>query len=221
MVAGTAHAASISVTDFTVADYQAATSAIGTTIENFEGFAAPTIAPLIDTVVGDFTAAGGIGSGDTCDVIQGGGDCVDIAVTDITVNGQSGPIENQWLNSLDTIGVHWDAKNDNGESFNRVVFGIVDAADIGDIVLTISVEGHTEFATIGPGAGDGNAKLVVIDFEDYVSEVKISMVNSSNTPDDAFAIDGAALSQVPLPATGLLLLGGMGAIGMMRRRKKA
>lgn len=44
---------------------------------------------------------------------------------------------------------------------------------------------------------------------------------ASTTSFDGFDIDAISISAVPLPATGLMLLGGLAGFGAMRRKKKA
>lgn len=234
-VAGTANAVTVGISTFSKSAFDQATAG-NFVIEDFESgvsaagpsndFGSGIVAGGFNTDVGLISSAGGTGSGSTCKGINGGSNCNGvIALTTTEPNGQDGALSNKYLNSLDTDGMVWNVST--GSAFNRLVFSLVDAADIRDVVLTIGVEGSTQFAmlsgsnAIGPQAGNNNQKLIVIDFGQMVNGATVSLLNSNTNVNDAFGLDGAAVGVVPIPATGLLLLGGIGAIGMMRRRKKA
>lgn len=220
--AGAAQALTISVSEFDMTEYSNKTA--GFTVENFDSIATGTYTNL-DTSVGTFTSGGGAGSGTSCTTISGNGDCLDeFAITEVIINGQFGPTSDRFVNSIDTLGVSWDVDLDGAE-FNKIVFVVADAADISPIVMTITAEADGDVTTvsaqIGPDAGNGNEKTVEVEFSSLVTGATISMTNSADSPDDAFTVDGAAVGIVPLPAAGLLLLGGLGALGAMRKLKKS
>ena len=54
-------------------------------------------------------------------------------------------------------------------------------------------------------------------FSSPVRDLRISMVNGTG---DGFGVDGVRIALVPLPAGGLLLLGAIGGLAALRRRKK-
>ncbi len=63
----------------------------------------------------------------------------------------------------------------------------------------------------------GHTGIVTIDFQDG----RAILPGSSITTTATVTLKQADISPVPLPATGLLLLGGMGGLVAMRRKKKA
>ena len=74
------------------------------------------------------------------------------------------------------------------------------------------------------GVGDGpNRWKVVYDASGDAVFDSITFVDTSDLTGkrDGFDIDAVAVSAVPLPAGALLLLGGLGGLAAMRRRKKA
>ena len=101
-------------------------------------------------------------------------------------------------------------------SFNRLIFGLRDGGEFQR--LTVSAGGET--ATFGPGAGNGNETLVVVDFSGFVTSASDEMRQSGLN--DGFTIDAATAAAVPLPAGAVLAmtgLAGLMAIGRRRRRK--
>lgn len=103
-------------------------------------------------------------------------------------------------------------------SFNRLIFGLRDGGEFQS--LTVSAGGDT--ATFGPGAGNGNEKLVVVDFSGFVTSASVEMRNSGLN--DGFTIDAATAAAVPLPAGAVLAmtgLAGLMAIGRRRRHKSS
>mgnify|MGYP001796214899 FL=1 len=129
------------------------------------------------------------------------------------------PLDGEFsLNSNDTFGIQWDAGT--GDLFNRVVFGMSDATDQGATLTITADDGTTsEFEILNSNLGDGNAQLVIIDFDELIGSATISL--ESSIEDDGFAIDGVSVGVVPLPAAGLLLIGGLGVLGAMSRRQKS
>lgn len=231
-----AQAATISVSTFSYADWNSKVGA-SAVIEDFENPSALSgtfengnaltgtsttegeLLGSISTAVGTFTSLGPIGSGTTCGTFDLNGDgCHQLALQqDPGQNGQGNivPDNGLWsLNSNDTQGMEWVADL-GGALFKSVVFAIQDAADAGQKILSITAGGQTQTFNALP---NNNEQLVFIDFGADVSSATINIRTSAN---DGFTIDGAAINVVPLPASSLLLIGGIAALGGVARRRKA
>lgn len=216
-IAGSAQAATISISTFTDAQFTALSS--GGIVEDFESYQNVRWVDGTGTNVGTFSTLGGSGSGTVCQA-NTGRPCTTLAIQRGSNSGQGNlvPFDGvQALSSNDTLGIAWNAFTRAGTLFSQVVFGLRDAADIRNTVFTITAGGQT--TTLSPG-GNNNGRLVVINFGENVSSALIEMRTTRN---DGFTLDGATIipSPVPLPASSLLLLGGLAALGAAARRKKA
>lgn len=190
----------------------------GTAPNNFGEIEAGT---SIGSSVGTFTTVGGQGSGSTCTALSVTDNvCDNVALQfDPDVNGQGNivPDNGQWsVNAADTLGIKWDAKLDSGKKFTDLFFAIRDAADQGGTTFTVEVDGVTKsFQNLD----NNNEQLFLVDFGGAVSSATVTM--TSSRVNDSFTIDGAAISPVPLPAAGWLMVAGLGGLVAMRRRRKA
>ncbi|MFK7867874.1 MAG: VPLPA-CTERM sorting domain-containing protein [Roseobacter sp.] len=194
--------------------------------------------------VGQFTTLPGVvGSGSTCRAFDlGAPGCTGIALQfDPAVNGQGNTApdlvvggqfdgdpefdqQGIWaLNSNDTNGIAWSA-GFGGQTFNSLFFILRDAADAGkkslEIDTTISIDGvQLDGSFTDQRLRNDNRLLVMINFSEGVTAADVAIRTSQN---DGFTFDGAGgLNVVPLPASILFLLGGLGFFGVMRRRARA
>ncbi len=224
LTAGAASAASITVELFTQSAYDDYVAGFArTTVEDFEGFAGVVgtgaeISP-VETAVGTFTTIGATGSGGS---VIGGGEQLTVRTQGSNgfgrVNTTAGGA--YYLDSNDTFGVNWDAMLGGGAKFNSLAFSLSDAADQG-AQLRISA-GMDELTTL-LNLPNGNVQFVVVSFENAVSGARIELANMNSDGtmrvNDGFGMDDVVIAAVPVPAAGLLLLGGLGALGLRSRRK--
>ena len=180
----------------------------------------------LSSKVGSFTGLGGTGSGNTCKSLNPNRDnCTNIALQfDPDLNGQGNivPDDGQWsINAADTLGVEWTAFLPGKKKFSSLFFAIRDAADQ-RAELTVTAGGEeVEFTALlnnGNKLSNNNEQLVFINFGGAVDEAIIKIASSRTN--DSFTIDGAAITPVPLPAAGWLMIAGLGGLAALRRRKR-
>jgi len=228
LVATAGSAATVTVSSFSAASYSAAQSTFGTSVvENFEGFGEGTVADGFATAVGEFATVGGVGSGGTVTNSGFTNDGTTLAVRDGNVFGRvsttaaltGNQSDNLFLDSNDTHGIDWTASV-GGTMFNKILLTIRDAAEFG-ARMHITVDRHTVSYA---GTGNGDTRLVLIEFDQAVSSSNIRFANlngANNLTNDGFSIDDIAISPVPLPASSLLLLAGLGGLLTLKRRRAA
>jgi len=170
-------------------------------------------------VVGQFRTLGGIGTGSSCSdhLDVGSADCGQIALQyDPGFNGQGNalPESGAWsLNSADTEGMSWIARRGDGGMFQRIAFALTDPADNNKNRLDIVVNGSHSRGW--DNLTNGETWLAVITLD---KPMEFAVIDIRTSLRDGFTLDGAALAPVPLPASVLFLLGGLGMMAAFRRR---
>lgn len=228
-----AGAATISISEFSKPAYDALLGSMSApVVEDFEGFAEGNIDDgWSASAVGSFSSVGGTGSGRTVtgSVASGnfaGNEGERLAIRDGSVFGRrsttsalSGDAgDDTFLDSNDTFGIAWQASL-GGQMFDRLIVTLTDATDVG-AMMRISVGSDSVMLS---GLGNGARKIVEIVLGGPVSTATVLFENfhpnGSYRRNDGFSLDDIALSAVPLPAGAWFLLGGLGALAAMRRRK--
>jgi hypothetical protein len=129
------------------------------------------------------------------------------------------PLGQNWLDSNDREGIDWTYSASGDDTFRRLAFLLTDLDDVGAILFNISVNGASAWARPGSQHGEnGQVHLVTLLFGQPVSSFAIRMVNGTG---DGFGLDGARVALVPLPAAGVLLLGTLGGLIALARRRRA
>lgn len=175
------------------------------------GGGAGSISPL-PTAVGTFSSLGENDGGKcigSCDQPSG-----ELLVRNESTYGRFDTTtgEGNWLDSNDTAGMKWEISG-LGE-FNLLSFLLTDVDDVGPIQFAIKVAGElfTGFDVIG----NGKVGLVTILFPEMVTSATVYLKIDDG---DGFGIDDVYVAAVPLPAGVLLLLGALGGLGALRRRR--
>lgn len=220
----------ISVSIFDAVTYNSDFGQGSNVAEDFEQLGAVRgegeVGASLDTAVGTFTTLGGEGSGGTVSGLPDNNG-KQLALRDGNVFGRTNnaPLIGDWfLDSNDTFGMSWEVSL-GGAAFNSLSFVLQDASDSGAF-MRISAGGADFETRTGNKLADGNAKLVVIDFGEALTEATVLLGNYTVSEgneferNDGFSVDGMQVSAVPLPAPILMLGTALAGFGVMRRRQK-
>ena len=130
-----------------------------------------------------------------------------------------------WLDSNDLNGIRWEIPGAaNLSKILKIAFFLTDVDDVGNVDFKITAVGEdvtVENIFGAHGGVDGSLDLVTMQFDGPIDLTNIQMTTGAG---DGFGIDGIQVASVPLPASALLLLGGLGGLGglsVLRRRKRA
>lgn len=200
--------------------------------ENFEGFTACNRTNATTCASGPLTTAVGTFSG-IGPAFSGGGSQIaptnNIIVRSNNPNNTFGRVNltpggSQWLDSNDMNGISWLVPGSATlNAVRRLSFLLTDVDDVGNIDFSIRANGGTgSFNTVlqlnNNGLPNGTLHLVTMLFSAPVSSFTVDMINGRG---DGFGADRFVAAVVPLPAAGLLLLGALGGLAVLRRRRPA
>ena len=206
----------------------------GALVEDFEGFApwngvtgAPTsLGTAVGTIRGESSRPGSGGS-----AVAGGlrpeirADLhPELSGSYTALSGRQNATAggSNWLDSNDLERMVWEAGGPDLGRFDALTFLLTDVGDIRGTDFSIMAEAPGMEAAqvhIAPQA-NGAINLVRVLFDRAVTRATVTLVSARN---DGFGIDDLAVSRVaavPLPPAAALLLGGLAALGAMRRRRR-
>ncbi len=234
-----ASAATINVSVFDAAAYNP-TFGIGTVVtEDFETLGTTLgegeVGASLASNVGSFSSLGGTGTGGTVTGLTGNTG-TELALRDDSVFGRTNTTPNagDWfLDSNDTYGIRWDVSLGGATTFDYLTFSLMDANDVGGFLRITTGTDSYELRIRGTDGKltNGNIKLVTIDLGADVTSATIELENfqfddSKNRKNDGFSIDGVQvytdffITEVPVPASMLLLGSAIAGFGFAGRRKK-
>ncbi len=174
---------------------------------------------ILSSELGTFTGFGGASSSGGSQVKPKDKIVVRTAADSVSGRYNVTPGGANWLDSNDREGIDWVFAAPRGVSFQRLAFLLTDLDDVGKVVFSLTANGNQPVARPGTAPG-GNARLhlITLMFDEPVRTFSLRMVNGTG---DGFGLDGARLAAVPLPAAGLLLLGVVGGLVALARRRRA
>lgn len=185
-----------------------------------DGGGAGDVTPLTSTSVGNFTTTAGGRCGNSCDTPDDQSlirDTSNFGRYNTTLGGSN------WLDSNDNSAINLAAAG--GSMFDSISFFLTDVDDVGRVAFEINVAGEmfdvAQDILLSNRQGDGDLFLVRIGLDSLVSSVDLSLFIESG---DGFGIDdvrlGSSVAPIPVPASLPLLVGGLGLMGWIARRRR-
>jgi len=193
-------------------------------VEDFESVAPGEVAGALQTRAGTFDTLGKRGSGGTVRGTRGNAG-KGVFVRDRDVYGRSNTTAGgaRYLDSNDTRGLSWTISGLG--MFDRLFFTMSDVADTG-ARLTLRADGQ-QFGPTLRNRGNGGIDMVMLSFDTAVDRFTLDLRHSKLN--DGFSIDDAVVGRstavqpsppaVPLPPAMALLVGGVAALALVRRRR--
>jgi hypothetical protein len=120
-----------------------------------------------------------------------------------------------WLDSNDLESMVWEVGG--AGTFDSLSFFLTDVGDIAgtDFNFTVAAAGSAPVNTHIARQSNGTINFVRILFDAPIDTATVTFISRHN---DGFGLDDATVATVPLPAGGLLLLGGLAGFAALRRR---
>jgi hypothetical protein len=217
----------VTIGAFDRSGYDAAMTALDrSVVEDFEAFMSGEITGGLTTAVGVFDTLGGTGSGNTVSGTAGNTG-TGVFLRDRRTSGRSNTTAGQksdtFLDSNDTYGLSWTIAGLG--MFDHVFFTLSDVADTG-ATFAILADG----VQLGPSLSkknNGAIDMVMLSFGTAVDKLTLQLRNSRLN--DGFSIDDAGIgltrlaaqtpAPVPIPPAAALLVGGIAALALFRRRR--
>jgi hypothetical protein len=208
-------------------DFSTFTACTGSNSGSCASSLAGTSDPIVSSAVGDFSGlapdnqpGGSALAPDNSIIVRSDG-----LATSFSRYNVVGPNFN-WLDSNDLHGIRWEIPGTSSLSkILKIAFFMTDVDDVGNLDFAFTANGAeiTDQTISGvpvvSGRPNGELQLVTMLFNTPVNLINIEMASG---PGDGFGVDGIQVGTVPLPASALLLLGGLGGLGglsALRRRK--
>lgn len=212
------------ITAYDRATFDGAVAGMASTIvEDFESFTTGEVLGPVTSAVGVFDTLGPTGSGGTV-TGTAGNTGTGLFLRDTGVYGRSDTTlgGGTYLDSNDTFGISWTIAGLG--LFDHVFFTMSDVADSGATFTLLA--GGTQVGPSIASQRNGAINMVMLSFASAIDTLTLELRHSKLN--DGFSIDDATIglsraaatppSGVPLPPAAALLVAGVGALVLLRRR---